>query len=139
MEKDLVNGVVFDGGGEGADDVEQAAAEGLVPAEVALDVDACRTEAEGLPDGHAGLHAGGVHLVALGDDAGALVAQDAHRLASEERVADALRADVKGIGVEVADRGEGAHGGPDSRARGWGGGPRQLYMMFCTVASRPAA
>jgi hypothetical protein len=103
-EKKLVDGVVFDRGGELTDGCQHEAGEDLVPPEVALEVDALGAQAHGVPDGRAGLHAGRLHLVALGDDAGPLVAQHAHGLAQQEVVAHPLGRDVEAVGVEMADR-----------------------------------
>jgi hypothetical protein len=75
-----------------------------VPAEVSFDVQPVGANPKRFPDRHAGLHAHRLHLVALGDDAGALVTQDADRHAHQVPAANPLGADVKAIGVEMTDR-----------------------------------
>src|SRR5262249_24968797 len=123
-KEELVDGVVFDLIEELADDPQHQPGENLIPAEVPLQVDALRALPAGLPDGFAGLHPGRLYLVALGDDAGALVAEDAHRLAAQERVADPFGGHVKRIGVEVPDHGGSCSGG------GW------VRQAYCTLVQK---
>src|SRR5262249_16831313 len=114
LEEELVDGVVLDARRQLADHVEHLAAEDLVPAEVALDVDAIGTLDECVPDRLAGLDAVAFHLVALGDDEGALVAQDADGLLVEKHIPHPLRGDVETVGVQMPHRPAAAHGDPPS-------------------------
>ena len=68
--------------------MEHLARKGLVPVEVTLDVNAFGTFFSGLPDGLADCDAELLHRVAAGDDAGALVAENADGETGEPRAAD---------------------------------------------------
>jgi hypothetical protein len=103
LEEELVDAVILHPRRKLVDHLEHPAAEDLVPAKVAFDVDALRTLHQGVPDRLAGLDAGCLHLVALGNDERSLVAEDADRLAVEEIIAHALGRDVETVGVEVAN------------------------------------
>src|SRR5262249_48127604 len=118
-EEELVDRVVLDLGGKFADDIEHQAGEDLIPAEVALEVDAVWALDDRLPDGIAGFDAGRFHLIAFGNDKGALVAQDAHRLAQKESVAHPLCRDVETISVEVAHHRRHAHAPTPPLAYRW--------------------
>jgi hypothetical protein len=108
-EEELIDGVELDAGGEFADDLEHFATDDLVPAEVAFDVDAVGAFGERFPDGLPGGNPRGAHFIAFGDDAGALVAEDADGLADEKGVTNPLRRDVEAIGVEMSDSARGFH------------------------------
>src|SRR5439155_10918819 len=88
--EELVDRIVLDGRREGADLVEHLAGKGLVPVEVAFDVDAVGAQFAGLPDRLADGDAVLLHGVAAGDDAGALVAEDADGEPGEPGSADDL-------------------------------------------------
>src|SRR5262249_43961776 len=98
-KKYFVDGIRLDGRGEFLHHAQYLAGEHLVPAEVALDEDAVGALAQRLPDGLARGDPFGFQLVALGDDAGALIAQHADGLLTQEGVADAFRRYVEAIGV----------------------------------------
>ena len=89
-EEHLVDRVVFNGGADLMESIEHHPGDDLVPAEVPLDVDAFGAALHGFPDRRAGGHAAPLHLVGLGDHTGALVAEDADRLAAERRGTDPL-------------------------------------------------
>src|SRR4051812_17703979 len=93
LEEELVNGVVFDARAELANHSKHLSAENFVPAEIAFDVDALRTLFDCVPDGFAGLDAGGFHLITFGDDAGTLIAENANGFAEEEGIAHTLGGD----------------------------------------------
>jgi hypothetical protein len=116
LKKELVNGVVLDLGREATDRIKHAPAEDLVPAKIPLEIDPLGAFDAGLPDGLAGFHPGGFHLVALGDDAGPLVAQDAHGFVVEEGIANPLRGNVKTVGVQVTDQSSCCHARPQLRS-----------------------
>ena len=103
-EEELVDRIILDPGRQVAHDLEHQPAQDLVPVEVALDVDPHRALHQRVPDRHPGPHPRRLHLIALGDDAGPLVAQHPHRLPAQERVAHPLRRDVEAIRVEMPHR-----------------------------------
>ena len=104
-KKNSFDRIIFDTRRIIPNDLEHGAAEYFVPTKIAFDVDALRTETDGVPDRHAGANAGAFHLVALGNDAGALIAKHADGFAAQEIIAHSLRRYVEAIGVEMTDGG----------------------------------
>jgi AAA domain len=105
IEEELVDAVILDLRRELPDDGQHAPGEHLVPPEISLHIEAIRAEPHCIPDRHPRPDARRLHLVALGDHAGPLIAQDADRDARKLLVADPFRRDVEAIGVEVPDGG----------------------------------
>jgi hypothetical protein len=60
LKEAFVYRVVFDGWREPANDLQHAAGQDFVPAEIAFYVCTVGTQAHGIPDGHTGFDVGGV-------------------------------------------------------------------------------
>ena len=99
----LVDGVVLDLMREDADLGQHLAAERLVPAEVALDVDPLRALLFGFPNRFTYFNAITLHRVIAGDDAGTLIAEHANRKPLEPRSTHDLGGSVETVGIAKAD------------------------------------
>ncbi len=103
VEEHLVNRVILDCRADGVQQVEQLPRKDFVPAEVPFQEHALGATDSRFPNGHPGLHADRLGLVALGDDARPLVSQDASRDVPHGVITHSLARNVKAVRVEVCD------------------------------------